>query len=81
MIAVDFTSVSPAKAARIANRTADVYIKDQLDAKLSATAKASGWLGDRLETLRENVRLTEEALEAYRLEYELIDARGISLFE
>ena len=81
VIAVNFTSVSPAKAARIANAAAELYVKDQLDAKLAATAKASGWLGNRLESLREDVRLAEEAVENYRLAHELIDARGISLFE
>lgn len=81
VIAVNFTSVNARKAARVANALADRYVQDQLDAKLAATAKASGWLGDRLEALREDVRLAEEAVENYRLEHELIDARGISLLE
>ncbi len=81
VIAVNFTSVSPGKAARITNAAADLYVKDQLDAKLAATAKASGWLGERLDALREDVRLAEEAVEAYRQEHDLIDTRGISLFE
>jgi capsular exopolysaccharide synthesis family protein len=81
VIAVNFTSVSPGKAARIANAAADLYVKDQLDAKLAATAKASGWLGDRLDALREDVRLAEEAVEAYRQQHDLIDALGVSMFE
>jgi len=81
VIAVQFTSVSPAKAARIANATADLYVKDQLDSKLAATSKASGWLGERLESLKEDVRLAEQAVEDYRVANDLVDARGISLFE
>lgn len=81
VIAVQFTSVNPAKAARIANATADLYVKDQLDSKLAATSKASGWLGERLESLKEDVRLAEQAVEDYRVANDLVDARGISLYE
>lgn len=81
VIGVQFTSVDPAKAARIANSVAELYVKDQLDAKLASTTEAAGWLGERLKGLREDVRLSEQAVEDYRIASGLVDARGVSLDE
>src|SRR5690349_5750765 len=47
VITVSFTSASPAKAARVANRTVELFLRHEAEA-----AKAAEWLSDRLEGLR-----------------------------
>jgi exopolysaccharide transport family protein len=81
MIAIDFTSESPAKAARIANAFADQYLLSQLEAKFDATERANTWLNERLDVLREEVRTAEQAVEMYRAEHGLLDAGGSNLTE
>jgi polysaccharide biosynthesis transport protein len=66
VIAIAFTSEDPRLAARIANTLADRYIAFQLETKLEATRHASDWLGERLETLRDEVEAAERAVEDFR---------------
>lgn len=81
VIALTFTSEDPAKAAQVVNAAADLYVQDQIDTKLSATTKASGYLGDRLETLRDEVLKAEAAVEDFRRQYDLVSTDGVSLRE
>jgi polysaccharide biosynthesis transport protein len=81
LISIEFTSPDPYKAAVIANRIAEFYLQDQLKGKLSATDKATGWLEQRLETLREEVRQSDEAVQRYRTENNIVLAQGTSLNE
>ena len=82
VIEVTFTSVVPAKAARIANAIAETYQDDQRAAKFDATIKASDWLKDRIVEMRTHVRDSENAVASYRAENNLIDtAEGIKLVQ
>lgn len=71
-IDISFESVSPTKAARIANIIAESYIVDQLETKFDATRRATNWLNDRLRLLREELRSSEEAVEAFKAQHSLI---------
>jgi len=79
MLAISFTSENAAKAARIANAFADQYLLSQLEAKFDATERANTWLNERLDTLREEVRTDEQAVEMYRAENGLLDTGGSTL--
>ncbi|WP_035655991.1 polysaccharide biosynthesis tyrosine autokinase, partial [Bradyrhizobium sp. STM 3809] len=57
---IAYTSLDPAKAARIANAFADAYIEDQLQAKFEATHRASVWLEQRIGELK------KQASDAFR---------------
>lgn len=82
VIEVTFTSVVPAKAARIANTIAETYRDDQRNVKLEATLKASIWLNDRIEELRAKVRDAEKAVAAYKAAANIVDtAEGIKLIQ
>jgi exopolysaccharide transport family protein len=81
VIALDFTSVSPAKASDIANTFASDYLLEQLEAKFDATKQASQWLNDRLGQLRVQVEQAESAVAAYRTQTGLIGAVGSNLTE
>lgn len=74
VLEINFTSESPDKAARIANSFADLYIVDQLEARFEETRRANEWLGERLEGLREQVRLAETAAATFAAENNLISS-------
>jgi polysaccharide biosynthesis transport protein len=68
---IGYTSLDPAKAAKIANAFADAYIEDQLDAKFEATHRASVWLEQRIGELR------KQASDAYREVQDFKSQNGI----
>lgn len=72
LIAVQYTAESPAKAALIANRLAEVYVDEQLKAKLFNADRTGIWLDERLAALAEEVRRAEQAVERFRAENGLI---------
>ena len=78
---LEFSSVDPAKAARIANAFADQYLLEQLQSKFDATAQANGWLTRRLADLRGEVIRNEAAVEQYRAANNLLSASGATLTE
>jgi len=72
VISVKFTSPSPERAKQIVDTIADVYVNDRLNRKFAATRKVTAWLDGRLDTLREQLRQAENAVEKYRADKELI---------
>ncbi|MEL6978558.1 MAG: polysaccharide biosynthesis tyrosine autokinase [Pseudomonadota bacterium] len=79
VISIEFTSADPDLAALVANTVADQYIIDQLEAKFEATRRASSWLSERLQTLREDVETAEARVEAFRVERAVVDGQGAEL--
>jgi len=73
---ITYTSLDPRKAARIANGFAEVYLTDQLEAKFEATRRANDWLSNRLTELQEQVRISEQAVQTFREQNNLIQAKG-----
>lgn len=66
VLGITFTSENPERAAEIANKIADTYILDQLDAKYDATKRATQWLTDKIAELRRSVTASEQAVEKFR---------------
>jgi succinoglycan biosynthesis transport protein ExoP len=81
VITIDFTSDDPAKAAVIANRTAELYVQSQIDAKSANIGETARWLREQIKDLREEVRTAEAAVERFRAENDLLDANEVSLSE
>lgn len=79
VIAITYSDPNPHRAAAFANAVARTYVNYSLNEKLSATGKANAWLQQRLESLREEVRLAENAVERYRADRGLVEAAGVSL--
>lgn len=75
VITIEFSSEDPEKSAEIANTIGDLYLVDQLEAKYEATQRATQWLGDRIQGLRESVEASERAVEQYRREAGLVSGR------
>jgi capsular exopolysaccharide synthesis family protein len=72
IITIAFQSKNPITAARVANTLADEYIVERLDEKFDATQRANVWLADRLNTLRQEVQVSEDAVEKFRNENGLL---------
>ncbi|MDZ4052042.1 MAG: polysaccharide biosynthesis tyrosine autokinase [Phenylobacterium sp.] len=81
VINVSFESESPTKAATIANKFAELYLLEQLEAKFDATQQANTWLNTRLEGLRQQVLTDEAAVQNYRIANNLLSAAGTNLTE
>lgn len=73
VLEVAYASGDRENAARVANAVAAAYLADQAGAKSDATSRASGWLGERIEELRERARQAEAAVTAYRNDNRLVD--------
>jgi succinoglycan biosynthesis transport protein ExoP len=69
---ISVTSENPEKAARLANAAADAYIVDQLEARYDAAKRASIWLSDRLQVLRGELKKSEETVETFRSQNNLV---------
>ncbi|NCC20986.1 MAG: hypothetical protein EOM26_00820 [Alphaproteobacteria bacterium] len=72
VIQVFFESKDPRKASLVANAVVDMYIEERLETKFEAMQKVNRWLDARLETLRNQVRTSEAAVEEYRAEHGLL---------
>ena len=79
VLSVSYTSTRPEEAVRIANGIASAYVDVQLDEKLSATRRASAWLGEQVEQLRWRVFGSELAIEEFRAANGLVRTRGQGL--
>lgn len=70
-------SVSPTKAALIANTLADVYILDQIDIKYEATQRATGWLSTRVAELQTALEDAEAAVKNFRGNIDLVSQESL----
>ncbi|HEY8618274.1 polysaccharide biosynthesis tyrosine autokinase [Phenylobacterium sp.] len=81
VINVSFESEQPAKAARIANKFAELYLLEQMEAKFEATRQATRWLNTRLDELRGQVLADEAAVQQFKIANNLLSASGTNLTE
>ncbi len=66
----------PELAARMANDLVTVYFASREQARLENATQTSTWLSDRLTELREQVRVREAEVEAYRAQHGLLMIDG-----
>lgn len=78
-IDVTYTALSPAKAAQIANAIGDAYLVGELDAKYQATLRASKWLNERMNSLREEVTRAEAAVQVFKQDNNIVDTNRGSI--
>ncbi len=81
VIKVSYESASAQKAAVIANKFAELYLLEQLEAKFDATQQATRWLNSRLEEMRGQVLADEAAVQQYKIANNLLSASGTNLTE
>ncbi|WP_231704121.1 GumC family protein [Cochlodiniinecator piscidefendens] len=71
---ITVTTEDAEKSAQMANRLAELYIIDQLEAKFSATERASVWLAERVTDLQAQLEISEVAVEDFNARTDLINA-------
>ena len=81
VIEVSYESLSPERAAQIANAVAEAYIVDSLESKYQASRRASVWLQDRLKELRAQASTAERAVVDFKAKNNIVDAGGRLLTE
>jgi len=76
VVKINFESLDPGLAARVANELPESYIIGQMEAKFEATEKATTWLNDQLSELKDKVAASERAVEMYRDQHGLTEVKG-----
>jgi succinoglycan biosynthesis transport protein ExoP len=76
VIAVNFTALEAAKAAKVANAIADAYIADQLNARFQVTERAKEWLLERTRILQAQKARAEQALLDFKTKNNMLDSNG-----
>lgn len=72
LVEVSFDSVDPELAPQVVNRLSELFIDRNLEARWSATQKASEWLEQQLESLEQKLQASETALQQYALEHSIL---------
>lgn len=80
VISIRFNSSSPAMASLAVNTVADIYVLDQLETKGKATTRASEWLNQRAQELRNRVISSERRLEEFRRKSGIVEVGGASVY-
>jgi succinoglycan biosynthesis transport protein ExoP len=72
-IRITYTSSDPKLAARIVNAVAQQYLTSQLEAKYQKTEEVNHWLQAKLADLKQRVESSDNAVQAYRRENNLLN--------
>jgi succinoglycan biosynthesis transport protein ExoP len=78
MVHLGFESTDSRLAAQIVNALAQEFIDGNLQSRLAGTLQATGWLSERLEDLKQNLRESERALQAFREQEGLVSVDGVT---
>jgi succinoglycan biosynthesis transport protein ExoP len=76
VIDIGFLSLSPGRAAQIANAAADAYVDDQLEAKYQVTRRAGVWLQERIQELQQQASTAEKAVLDFKKANNIVDTGG-----
>jgi len=75
LLELSISSPNAEKAARIANTIAEIYLVEQVAAKLNSAERATKWLRERIVKLRLATEQAERAVATYRSKFGLIKGR------
>jgi succinoglycan biosynthesis transport protein ExoP len=76
VIEIRVRTSDPHRAAEIANGIADAYLSDLVAARSQASRRASDWLQDRLQKLREQSAAAERAVVEFKSKNNIVAAEG-----
>ncbi len=80
-VKIRFTSESPELSALITNAIIDEYLLNEVEMQYDVTKRANDWLKVRVEELQEKVRESENAVQKFREENNLIKSSGTTVNE
>jgi succinoglycan biosynthesis transport protein ExoP len=81
MMRINVRSPNKERATRIANAMIDGYIFDQLNAKYQSNRRASDWMQERLQALREQAAAAERTVVEYKAKNNIVAAGGTLMNE
>lgn len=76
---VGFTSENPVISANALNTLAEFYLVERLESRFDNARRASNWLAQRVQELREQVEMSEAAVEEYRKTHGLLQGAETTL--
>jgi capsular exopolysaccharide synthesis family protein len=79
IVKISFDSTDKVLAAEVANAVVDAYVDNDLEARSQMTQKANVWLTERMTGLRAKLEFSEQALQRYREQENIIDNKGVVL--
>ncbi|RWD68047.1 MAG: polysaccharide biosynthesis tyrosine autokinase [Mesorhizobium sp.] len=79
VIEIDVSVYDPQKAASLANAIAQAYVADRLKSRYEGVQKASTWLSDRAAYLRAELSRSEQAVQKFRADHNLLGTPAGSL--
>jgi capsular exopolysaccharide synthesis family protein len=72
LVAIRVTDQSPERAATLANAIAEAYVNKTLEDRMGSTVSALNWLGTQLDSLRDQLGESEDALHAFKMEHNIL---------
>ncbi|VEF11424.1 lipopolysaccharide biosynthesis protein [Pseudomonas fluorescens] len=78
LLEIEVELPDPGLAAAVANALAQGFIDSQQDTSLKSSQNNTSWMNTRLVELRDNLRVAENKLQAYREEQGLVDVDGVA---
>ena len=72
VIRIDVTADTPRTAARIANAIAEVFVESRARDQSEQAVQMSGWLDTRVAELQDRLTRAEDAVAAFRVEYNML---------
>lgn len=78
-VEIDFTSDDPVKAAVIANTIGELFLLERLEGRFENARRASQWLAENVQKLREQVAVAETKAEDYRKQHDLLQGERVTL--
>lgn len=79
VIELDVAMYDPQKAASLANAIAQAYVADRIKSRYEGVQKVSTWLSDRAAYLRAELSRSEEAVQKFRVDHNLLATQAGSL--
>ncbi|WFU07153.1 AAA family ATPase (plasmid) [Rhizobium sp. CB3171] len=76
---IAYTSADPVLASQISNAFSDAYLVDKLNSKYEATRRASEWLEQRIDELKQKASNADLAVQKFRAEHNLITTKDGTL--
>jgi len=81
LIEVKYSSPNAKRSAQIANAYANAFITEDLNAQIEAANRARAWLQQRAEELRKTSLETDSAVQKFKADNNLLDAKGTLISE
>lgn len=79
VIEISVTAYDPGKAASLANAISQAYLADRVRSRYEGARKASTWLSERAASLRAELSVSEQAVQKFRIDHNLLATPAGSL--